>query len=151
MNCKKNDQSIQFFLLHITTVHALWYPRSTDPIHVNVNIDSDMPKSKHRMNVTKQYFAQLSHRALLVFCNENERSSFVSKIILETTMVKIPKTRYSIYSEAITTRGQTMEPPDHQTIRHMGVIYKKFLWYETFYYGQTMYAELNFPIQLVFE
>ena len=107
------------------------------------------------MNVTKQYFAQLSHRALLAFCNENEKSFFVSKIILETTMVKIPKTRYSIYNEAITTsKGAddgTTRPPDHNHKAYMGVIYKKFLWYERFYYGQTMYAELNFPIQLVFE
>ena len=37
----------------------------------------------------------------------------VSKIILETTMVKILKTRYSVYSEAITTRGEKVDLQDN--------------------------------------
>ena len=40
------------------------------------------------------------------------------------------KTRYSVYSKAIATKRKMMEPQDHKAC--MGVIYKKFLWYERF-------------------
>ena len=57
--------------------------------------------------------------------------NLVSKIILlGTTMVKFLKTRYSVYSKAIATKRKMMEPQDHKAC--MGVIYRKFLWYERF-------------------
>ena len=51
---------------------------------------------------------------------------------------KIPKTGCLVYSEAITTiRAEPMESQDHEAC--IGVIYKKFLWYEKFQHD-TMYT-----------
>ena len=71
----------------------------------------------YRMDVTKQYFAQLSHQI--------KKRSFVTKIILEMIQVKIQKTCCSGYSEAITTRDGMLNRGDKEAL--LGVMYKKSL------------------------
>ena len=46
--------------------------------------------------------------------NDSKKMNVVSKIIVETTMVKILKTCCSVHSEAITTRVDTMEQQDNE-------------------------------------
>ena len=59
----------------------------------------------------------------------NER--LLTKIIFDDGMEwKISQTRYSVYSEAITTKKETLYRGDNEA--YMGLIYKKFMLCITF-------------------